>query len=466
MPSAEAVLGLAARVEAAAGGHDCREALRQLAEGIAAMSAGDARLVAVRRDPAVGAVAQRSGTRGARRCRRRSPRHPYALRRPLARRRRRSGRRGLHADAADRGRPRQRLDPRRPTDRVQIAYGVDSRVQSLARRRRRDRLAGFDGRSPGCRPPGSSVPTAPASRCTTRRPASTFDGVSSRDGTMNRNSGAESTIHALLTMIALDARPELAARASSVDERSPSARGCELGARRRPPSTPTARSSTPESWTGESSWSGERAHPRSADSTRPSTSERHDDPPLGRARRLVGVRVQASTSHAGRRGIAARSASSRSRPRPGHLADARCAAAALAAARRCSATAGRLSVDVLRRGAALDALLVRPFVSRLELTGEGGVTAAGALQQRNVAADLASVADGASQRHRRASTTRRAREVTQPTRCRGCAQRPGCRSGGLRRSCSGWMRSRLLPRRCAATGVWTRDARTAMSDFR
>ena len=45
----------------------------------------------------------------------------------------------------------------------------------------------------------------------------TFDGIQP-DGTINRNSGAESTIHGLLTMLALDARPALAERATSVTD--------------------------------------------------------------------------------------------------------------------------------------------------------------------------------------------------------------------------------------------------------
>ena len=40
----------------------------------------------------------------------------------------------------------------------------------------------------------------------------TFDGLQA-DGTINRNSGAESTIHGLLTMLALDAHPAVAAQA-------------------------------------------------------------------------------------------------------------------------------------------------------------------------------------------------------------------------------------------------------------
>ena len=42
----------------------------------------------------------------------------------------------------------------------------------------------------------------------------TFDGVQA-DGTVNRNSGAESTIHGLLAMIALDAHPTVSALAQA-----------------------------------------------------------------------------------------------------------------------------------------------------------------------------------------------------------------------------------------------------------
>jgi hypothetical protein len=80
----------------------------------------------------------------------------------------------------------------------------------------------------------------------------TADGVSG-DGVVNRNGGAESTIHGLLTMLALDASPSLAraARAASgvghreapVLVEGESATGGEVV--------------TPESaWTGESQWSG------------------------------------------------------------------------------------------------------------------------------------------------------------------------------------------------------------------
>ncbi|MFL6132571.1 MAG: hypothetical protein ACJ72A_07205, partial [Nocardioidaceae bacterium] len=88
---------------------------------------------------------------------------------------------------------------------TQIAYGVDSRVQSLiatgrtGHQRAGSTLAGvvaawFFGANASQQPtyhPGTGV---------------TFDGVAP-DGTVNQNSGAESTIHGLLTMLALDSHP-------------------------------------------------------------------------------------------------------------------------------------------------------------------------------------------------------------------------------------------------------------------
>ena len=44
----------------------------------------------------------------------------------------------------------------------------------------------------------------------------TFDGISA-DGEVNHNSGAESTIHGLLSMLALDAHPRVAEIARTAD---------------------------------------------------------------------------------------------------------------------------------------------------------------------------------------------------------------------------------------------------------
>ena len=87
------------------------------------------------------------------------------------------------------------------TDANQIAYGADSRVQSLI----------ATGGDAGNRLAGVVAAWffgANASNAPTYDPATgvTFDGVAA-DGTVNHNSGAESTIHGLLTMLALDAHP-------------------------------------------------------------------------------------------------------------------------------------------------------------------------------------------------------------------------------------------------------------------
>ena len=135
-----------------------------------------------------------------------------------------------------------------PVDRTQIAYGADSRVQNL--------LATADAaRLPGLRTLaamnaswffGTNRSGAPVYDPAT---GVTFDGVAA-DGTVNRNSGAESTIHGLLTMLALDARPAVRAQALSWT-RAPVRDGLvTLEAE-------TARSTTGTVVTPESAWTGE-----------------------------------------------------------------------------------------------------------------------------------------------------------------------------------------------------------------
>lgn len=100
-----------------------------------------------------------------------------------------------------------------PTDRTQIAYGVDSRVEDLLATADRTgaaglrRIAGLQaGWFFGANPSGTPAYD--------RATGVTSDGVQP-DGTVNRNSGAESTIHGLLTMLALDAHPSVAAIATA-----------------------------------------------------------------------------------------------------------------------------------------------------------------------------------------------------------------------------------------------------------
>ncbi|MCH6163132.1 hypothetical protein [Streptomyces marispadix] len=89
-----------------------------------------------------------------------------------------------------------------PVDRSQIAYGVDSRLRAL--------LAVADGGgAPGLYPLAALTAAwyfgANAAGEAVYDPDTgvTFDGISP-DGVINRNSGAESTIHGLLSMLALD----------------------------------------------------------------------------------------------------------------------------------------------------------------------------------------------------------------------------------------------------------------------
>jgi hypothetical protein len=250
--SAEAVLGLAAYV-ASGGTAAARRALRQLAEGIAAMSGGGPRAWPF------GAVLPWVLSL--------SDWHAWASQMPAALAR--AGQvlnddrlvRPAVTDAAvftpwlltsggpDNGRLPARID------RTQIAYGVDSRIQSLLA------VAAVTGRT-GFRQLagivaawyfGANAAGVPAYDPVTGR---TVDGIAA-DGTVNRNAGAESTIHGLLSMLALDAHPGVAAlaRQGAVVERVGS-------------TTVEAESAVlaggatvvtpPSPWTGESQFSGDR----------------------------------------------------------------------------------------------------------------------------------------------------------------------------------------------------------------
>ena len=192
--SAEAVLGLAAYLRAGGNG-DERRVTTQLTRGIAEMSGGDAR-----RWPFGGVLpwnqslghwhawssqmpaALATGDRAARRA---AARDSFTFDPWL-----------LTSGGPDNGRMPAR------SDGTQIAYGVDSRVQSLfatggagATRIAGITAAWFFGWNASGQPaydPSTGV---------------TIDGIEA-DGKVNQNSGAESTIHGLLTMLALDAHPE------------------------------------------------------------------------------------------------------------------------------------------------------------------------------------------------------------------------------------------------------------------
>jgi len=138
-------------------------------------------------------------------------------------------------------------------NQAQIAYGVDSRIQSL--------LATADlGHGEGLRQLagitaswyfGANNAGVPAYDPASGR---TVDGIEA-DRRVNRNAGAESTIHGLLSMLALDGHPDVAAiaRTAAISERVGSttvqAEGAVLSG--------SAAVVTPAStWTGESQYGG------------------------------------------------------------------------------------------------------------------------------------------------------------------------------------------------------------------
>ncbi|MEC5150948.1 hypothetical protein [Cryobacterium sp. GrIS_2_6] len=99
---------------------------------------------------------------------------------------------------------------------AQIAYGVDSRVEGLVATAKAANAPGlldvaaiYAGWFFGANRSG-----LPAYNPAT---GTAIDGIE-RDGRVNPNSGAESTIHTLLTMLALDANPELRAKALGIEK--------------------------------------------------------------------------------------------------------------------------------------------------------------------------------------------------------------------------------------------------------
>ncbi|MFD1846732.1 hypothetical protein [Arthrobacter flavus] len=212
--SAEAVLGLSAYVGAEPSDEVARTALSQLTEGIAEMSSGDTQswpfgaiLPWTKSQTfwhawggmAPAAVADASVVLG-------RPDLADAAVQDTA---------GFTAQLITAGGPDNAWTPT-PSERVQIAYGVDSRLQSLVSTAE---ATGATGLYELAAVMGGWYFGANRSGEPTYNPATgvTFDGVQA-DGTVNYNSGAESTIHGLLSMLVLDANPELKAAALGIDQ--------------------------------------------------------------------------------------------------------------------------------------------------------------------------------------------------------------------------------------------------------
>ncbi len=213
--SAEAVYGLAAYVEAT-GDTRARAALQQFSEGIALMSAGDARTWpfgaiqpwALSRsvwhswgDQMSGSLARSSAVLDDESLldtaiRQNANLTPHLL--------------------AGSG-PDHSWQPG-PTNRSQIAYGVDATMQNLlavseesGEASFRD-LAGFAGSWYFGNNPAGEPMYVPETGVT-------YDGVEF-NGDINRNSGAESAIHGQLSMLALDATPAVALASQAAQQRS------------------------------------------------------------------------------------------------------------------------------------------------------------------------------------------------------------------------------------------------------
>ncbi|GGI48511.1 hypothetical protein BCL57_003235 [Agromyces flavus] len=363
--SAEAVLGLSAYVEAAPDDAAAADTLAKLAEGIALMSAGD-----VREWP-YGAILPWAQSR--------SMWHAWGSQMPAA-----------LAEASDVLGDTSLLEPAvldsssftptlltaggpdngwfpTPADRVQIAYGADSRVQSLLSVADASGSTGFAELA--------AIQAAwffGANRADEAMydPATgvTYDGIQP-DGTINRNSGAESTIHGLLTMLALDARPELAERATSVDHVA-SRHGLTTVEAEDAVST-TGIVVAPESaWTGESLYSGSTLVLDRRDTATFDLGVDEVDrwvepvawiPEDGTARSIWqsdGTGLGSLDGRGEPQGIS---------PVPGVLLPRVLQGVV-------DASESTVTARVVKDAVTLDALIVRPVVSRLLLEGEGGAT--------------------------------------------------------------------------------------------
>ncbi|WBU37336.1 hypothetical protein [Homoserinibacter sp. YIM 151385] len=364
--SAEAVLGLAAYVDAAPrrASADARDALRKLSEGIAAMSVGDERAWPY------GAI--RPWTRSTSMWHAWSSQMPAALaaasevlgdRRLLAPAAREASSFGPLLLAS--GGPDNAWYPS-PIERVQIAYGADSRLQSWLAVADARRSAGLEQLAAieaawyfGANRAGEAmyVPETGV----------TFDGLQA-DGSINRNSGAESTIHGLLSMIALDAHPEVAARAQAVaTERVRDG----LQVVEAEDATGDGEAVVPESsWTGESGYSGGAYRDlargdRARFALEPSTQPRWIEPILWlEPGRTAGALWTDGRGLRGTLGAtAARGPAQGVSEVPGVLRPELLTR---------PLAAGREVVEVRALTALrVDALLVRPLVARAELGGEG-----------------------------------------------------------------------------------------------
>ena len=367
--TAEAVLGLAAYVEAG-GSADARRSLAKFSEGIAELGGGTAR------SWPMGAIRPWAPSR--------SMWHGWGAQMPaaLAQASVALDRPGLAKAAV---RDSFTFDPwlltsggpdngRLPTrlDTSQIAYGADSRLQSLLATADATGTKAAHGLAGivaawyfGANPAGEAMYDPSTGR--------TFDGIS-REGDVNHNSGAESTIHGLLSMIALDQTPDVAALARTadiVDRRGTLTLEAEDGVL-----AGDATATVPASaWTGEAEFSGGSY---AALGSGGSTTLTLPDHPRSLVLPVFDLRngsaavtvFRADRKRLGRVASGDIGAQGDS-PAPGALLPVTLPVTLPAGAGVLSATTATGAGDP----AALDAVLLEPLVSRLVLAGAGHGTA-------------------------------------------------------------------------------------------
>ena len=255
-----------------------------------------------------------------------------------------------------------------PINESQIAYGVDSRLQSLLGVATAATLPGLKELAALV---GSWYFGTNASGEAIYNPDTgvTYDGVEA-NGDINRNSGAESTIHGLLSMLALDANPDVAKRATGVN--TVGSRSGLTVVEAETTAVTTGSVVVPESkWTGESEYSGtgylELTRGETATFRLPAaTGARLIEPVVfsaqdGKARSLwrSGVLPLGVLKHSvGAQGVTAVPGALLPQPLPIPV----------------PAKLSTVSVTSLTGAVALDALIVRPVVGRLVFTGEAGRT--------------------------------------------------------------------------------------------
>jgi len=262
-----------------------------------------------------------------------------------------------------------------PAERAQIAYGADATLQNLLRTADASGLDAFNKLAAiqaawyfGNNRSGEQMYDPATGR--------TFDGLEA-DGRVNRNSGAESTIHGLLSMLALDARPDVAAAATLRNARvghlSWTLLEAEAGALRGRAQVVTP----PSAWTGESLWSGGQyvellpGGRVTLDATLPEAGRYrllpvfdHQEAP----RRSIGSRHRFDSVPLGivRHGGAGAPGVS---PTSGYLDIGNVGSDRVLAAGPVAIESAYVGEG---RAARLDALLLQPEIERLLLAGEGG----------------------------------------------------------------------------------------------